>query len=69
MREPVKAKGVHDQCLLTADCTKAQEFRSVCLRCGFYKPEAERRKKLPLTYCEDGRRRLFVGVDDAGMGA
>jgi hypothetical protein len=66
---PAKAKGVHESCLLTCDCVKTTDFCVACLRCGFSKPEAERRQKLPLTFCEDGLRREFVGVDDAGMGA
>lgn len=57
MREP---KGVHRKCLLTCECVKTQEFFPGCLRCGFYAPEAERRKSLPLVFCEDGKQRKFI---------
>ena len=31
-----------------------------CSRCGFFEEEAERRKQIPLTLCEDGLRRKLI---------
>ena len=58
--EPIQPKGVHEKCLLTCDCVATMAFAPVCFRCGFYKPEAERRRKLPMTYCEDGLCRKIL---------
>ncbi|MBQ1789273.1 MAG: hypothetical protein II008_03775 [Oscillospiraceae bacterium] len=60
MKEPIKPNGVHEKCLLTCDCVATIAFAPVCFRCGFYKPEAERRRKLPLVFCEDGKQRKFI---------
>ena len=60
MNEPVNPKGMHDQCLLTCDCIASKGLSPACERCGFYKPEAERRKSIPLTLCEDGLCRKKV---------
>lgn len=50
----------HEQCTQASDCAVFTKFCRGCVTCGFYKPEAERRKSLPLSYCEDGLYRKFV---------
>lgn len=59
--KPVVHKGVHEQCLNTVGCVRTTELYRGCLTCGFFKPEAERRKTLPVMYCEDGLYRKFLG--------
>ena len=34
-----------------------------CLTCGFYRVEAERRKRIPLTMGPDGLKRKVVGQE------
>lgn len=33
-----------------------------CDRCGFNKPEADRRREIPLTLCKDGLMRKLIPV-------
>ena len=48
-----------DHCLLGKDARFA-ECRMECARCGWNDEEAERRKAMPLTLCEDGLRRKIL---------
>lgn len=46
---------------IMAGCGKHKE--DACLTCGFYRGEAERRKKIPLTMGPGGLRRKVVGQE------
>ena len=50
----------HELCLQVGPCADHTDFTATCVRCGFYKPEHDRRVTLPLTFCEDGLRRYIV---------
>ena len=47
---------------LMGSCTMGGD----CERCGFDRKEDERRKKLPLTLCEDGLMRKIIPKRDGG---
>lgn len=55
-------KATHDRCTLLCACVIADSFSTPFIKCGFFIPEAERRKPIPLTPGEDGLYRKMVGV-------
>lgn len=50
----------HPDCIQNSACAAFTKLCKGCLHCGFYKPEAERRKSIRLTYCEDGLYRKII---------
>lgn len=50
----------HSDCIQIGPFAVYSKFCRQCVTCGFYKPEAERRKSLPLVYCEDGLYRKII---------
>ena len=61
-----------DHCLLGKDARFA-ECRMECANCGWNDEEAERRRHIPLKWCEDGMRRKILPprphTDELGNGA
>ena len=54
----------HEFCTQNGACAIYTKLGPHCYTCGFFKPEADRRKFLPMTFCEDGMYRKIINRID-----
>lgn len=54
----------HGLCIQNASCAVFDKLCPDCYKCGFYKLEADRRKSIRLTYCDDGFYRKIIKRDE-----